>query len=299
MADEISNKTRPTVGGGLTLVSTLGPTLGFPLPFWLRWALFAVGVIMLFWPVIQGAAKRARKMDIEATHLIIIGLAGVICFAALALGGVVWQSRSLTPDDELTIVDLKSKLDAANKKLASAPQATPSQQPPQQAAPVGDSGPPVPKDQLQLTARLIQLTSLIKQAKDARELARASGAAGYERMLQNIVNDPNYQKPPLGLIGSWPEALRHLRRINTLFDRNRKMDLETFREMNNALYKAPRQDVFGDDGERASQYHSSYFLTKHVLTQAETLIGQMEDEAKNLRSIITNSAALSALDEPK
>jgi hypothetical protein len=74
------------------------------------------------------------------------------------------------------------------------------------------------------------------------------------------------------------------------------MDLETFPEMNNYLFKAPQQDAFGDDGANASQYRSYFFLTKQILKEADALIAQMEDESKTLLSRITNSPALSVLE---
>src|SRR5437870_3655362 len=119
MADETSNRTRPGVGFGLTLVSTLGPTLGLPLPISLRWVLFAMGVILLVWPVIRVIADRARKMGIEPIHLQIVGLAGVIFCAALALGGAVWQSQLPIPPDTKA---LQSQLESANRDLAVARQ---------------------------------------------------------------------------------------------------------------------------------------------------------------------------------
>jgi hypothetical protein len=90
-----------------------------------------------------------------------------------------------------------------------------------------------------------------------------------------------------------------LRKINALAYPNRKMDLETFPEMNNYLFKAPQQDKFGDDGANASQYRSYYFLTKYVGQQADALIAQMEEESKTLKIKITNTAALSTLEGQK
>jgi hypothetical protein len=300
-----------TCWGLLGLAVTFGlAVLGLPTQYeWLSpWFLGAavacgVGSVICFgWPLRHrdNRAKvaavvthpvRAIKL-IEPLHIIILGL-------AIALSGVIWQSRRSAPADELTIVGLKSQLEAANKKLASAPPVASSQQSPQQAAPVQNSGPEVPKDQLQLTRRLIQLTGLIQQAKDVREAARASGTAAYGRVLQNVVNDPNYRKPPLGLIGHWPTALRQLRTINALFDPNRKMDLETYPELGDYSYKPPQESAFGNDGGSLSQYRSYYYLTQHVGKQADALIAQMEEEARTLRARITNTAALSALEDSK
>jgi hypothetical protein len=167
-----------------------------------------------------------------------------------------------------------------------------------QAAPQ-DAGPQVPKTQLELTARLIKLTGLIKEAKNARAMAQQTGTAMYERALQNVVKDPDYRKPPMGLISHWPQAVHQLNRVNQRFNPSRKMDLENFREMNNALYKAPRQDSFGDDNDARAQYHSLFFLVKHVLAQADLLIAQMEEEAKGLLPQITNAEALSAVEASK
>lgn len=80
--------------------------------------------------------------------------------------------------------------------ISAAPQDAPPAPPPQPA--VQDTTPPVPKDELEITARVIKLTGLIGDAKGAREMARASGTAIYGSFLQNVVNDPNYRKPPLG-----------------------------------------------------------------------------------------------------
>lgn len=54
-------------GTGLTLASTLAPTLGIHLPLGLRWTLFAVGVVMIAWPFLEVGYVHAMEGRVVAT----------------------------------------------------------------------------------------------------------------------------------------------------------------------------------------------------------------------------------------
>ncbi|MET4216324.1 hypothetical protein ACVWWG_008724 [Bradyrhizobium sp. LB7.2] len=116
-AEKPSNKTRPSVGAGLTIVSTLAPTLGIVLPVWFRWLLFVIGVILMLSPFFQAAFNRARKMGMEPVHLQIIGLVGIVLFAALSVGGLIWQSQ-VTPSPDPRVGHLQSQLEILTRESA-------------------------------------------------------------------------------------------------------------------------------------------------------------------------------------
>jgi hypothetical protein len=49
-------------GTGLTIVSTLAPTLGIILPSWLRWGIFSIGVLMIDWPWIHALILEKKSL---------------------------------------------------------------------------------------------------------------------------------------------------------------------------------------------------------------------------------------------
>jgi hypothetical protein len=94
------------IGFGLAML-TLSPEQGWLRP-WLLWTMlgcFAVSALVLLWPLqyeenrtqvriaLQHPLKWAAE-NIGSKQLIVVGLTGVILFAAIALAGVIWQGRS-------------------------------------------------------------------------------------------------------------------------------------------------------------------------------------------------------------
>ena len=71
-------------GTGLALMSTLAPTLEFPIPLWIRWIRFAIGVIMFAWPVLALGYERGKRTQR------IIAFAGMIVCGLGTLGFGIW-----------------------------------------------------------------------------------------------------------------------------------------------------------------------------------------------------------------
>jgi hypothetical protein len=87
---------RPTVGLGLTVVSTIGPTLGIALPQWLRWIGFGVGVILIAWPLLVAAYRRIRRIKVSPVIIQLIGV-GLIVLGAIVVGlGALAQQNQKT-----------------------------------------------------------------------------------------------------------------------------------------------------------------------------------------------------------
>lgn len=67
-------------GTGLTLVATLAPTLGFPIPYWVRLIGVVIGCLMLAWPACTAVwAEAVRRQKRLALIGIIVGLATIGC----------------------------------------------------------------------------------------------------------------------------------------------------------------------------------------------------------------------------
>lgn len=74
-------------GTGLTLVSTIAPSLEIQIPYLVRVALLGLGLLMIVWPLLEYAVDqiwRTRRMWILADALILISALGLI-------SGLVWR----------------------------------------------------------------------------------------------------------------------------------------------------------------------------------------------------------------
>jgi hypothetical protein len=71
-------------GTGLTIVSTMAPTLGLILPSWMRWGIFVAGLSMIAWPIAHTCYEHAKQRG-RMTPLI-----GMIVCACGLIGFGTW-----------------------------------------------------------------------------------------------------------------------------------------------------------------------------------------------------------------
>jgi len=93
----------PTIqvsGTGLTLVSSLAPTLGMPIPYWLRVAAFSLGVLMVAWPLLIYSARSLHAVRATLPSALIALAAGALMIGAnywyyknYSLNGGIWHIR--------------------------------------------------------------------------------------------------------------------------------------------------------------------------------------------------------------
>jgi hypothetical protein len=75
--------------------------------------LFAIATLLLLWAAYcyvrewQLSHLAAGKRGVEPWHLIVGGLFGVVIFALIGLGGVVWQKRSVLKPQETRVQPAK------------------------------------------------------------------------------------------------------------------------------------------------------------------------------------------------
>jgi hypothetical protein len=72
-------------GTGLSLVTSIGPTLGIPIPEFIRWPLFGAGVLMVLGPTILAIWRGVKKTGS------MISLAGMIVSALALIGFTAWH----------------------------------------------------------------------------------------------------------------------------------------------------------------------------------------------------------------
>lgn len=82
-------------GWGMTILSTVVPALGIPVPAPLLWSGFGIGVVLICWTPARKCFAALRRMDTPQI-LMAVGLAGALVLAAVALGGFIW-SQFKTP----------------------------------------------------------------------------------------------------------------------------------------------------------------------------------------------------------
>ncbi len=69
-------------GTGLAIVSTIAPTLGIGIPFWLRWTALGLGVWMLAYPIVAALFSRVRSLGRDALPIAI----GIVVSVAIVIG---------------------------------------------------------------------------------------------------------------------------------------------------------------------------------------------------------------------
>lgn len=92
-----------SVGAGLTVVSTLAPTLGIPIPHAVRWAIFFLGVLMIGWPAVGIIRRHERLRNVDPSTIQMIGAIGIVAFGLILLGGMILQRTRTTPAPTPTV----------------------------------------------------------------------------------------------------------------------------------------------------------------------------------------------------
>jgi hypothetical protein len=83
-------------GAGLTIVTGIAPSLGITLPQFVRWSIFALGALMILWPLIQAVHNdaRRRRRVLSLIGMNVSGLAFAGCavwyFSGRVTGPIEW-----------------------------------------------------------------------------------------------------------------------------------------------------------------------------------------------------------------
>ncbi len=236
--------------------------------------LAAFGTLMLLIPACYHARhwhKRrieGGRRSVEPTHLLVIGLVGIVVFAVISLGAVIWQysisSRS-TESETITVTV----------------QTTPSTPTKDANKLIGNIGPDIPETIAARMARIIQLKELITEANRAKQEIDNMG----EMLKKGIINPAaaGYAER-----SGWPSALERLKHVNTMGYKNRILDLQAV-DPTYIGFPAPGEDSIRGDIEKVRTYRIAHWLKVSIMKQADALIRDMEIELSAIEKTIKES----------
>jgi hypothetical protein len=269
------------------------------------WAWFTSSALLFLIMFLADRKEWIRRV-LEPWHLLVLGLAGVVTFAAVAIGAAIWQWRreaALDPriaEMQITIGNLQKQSEAApaNKPAAaiSPPAKTPVQDREAKLAEVENASIkryvrlmkdwPLAKkaaEELDQSAKLYMRH--IKQVQEALAIgARQTHAPPGEFAMQ-------FQGGVTSTYLTWDRARKELKRINDLDFPNRPFNIETTQQLENWLMKAPGEDIFDEnEGDKKLEFRKIHFLTISISSRASALIREIEEEIAKLRSTLASTS---------